>query len=145
MMGQTFNLDEITVNETHSFQYGDQPIVAMEAINEDTCFVRGFKSGNIQQVNRGSENGMKINVKANDVCVTDNGDVYATDYKNKSIVRLSPSGSVSTVFSTAPLKPGGICQSTEGGLLVTLRDTRVRIISTRSTQQTSGQTRDTDR
>uniref|UniRef100_A0A8W8MUN2 B box-type domain-containing protein n=1 Tax=Magallana gigas TaxID=29159 RepID=A0A8W8MUN2_MAGGI len=123
MMGQTLNLDEITVNETHSFQYGDQPIVAMEAINEDTCFVRYLNSGNIQQVNRRSENGMKINIIAYNVYKTDNGDVYATDYANRSIVRLSPSGSVSTVFSTAPLVPWGICQSTEGGLLVTLKDT----------------------
>ncbi|XP_065924427.1 uncharacterized protein [Magallana gigas] len=123
MMGQTFNLDEITVNETHSFQYGDQPIFIMGAINEDTCFVGTFLSGNIQQVNRGSENGMKFNIEANDVCVTDNGDVYATDYENNSIVRLSPSGSVSTVSSTDPLALVAICPSTEGGLLVTLRDT----------------------
>ncbi|XP_052703772.1 uncharacterized protein LOC128180031 [Crassostrea angulata] len=122
MMGQTLNLDEITVNETHSFQYGDQPIVAMEAINEDTCFVSDNKSGNIQQVNRRSENGMKININATNVCKTDNGDVYATDYENRSIVRLSPSGSVSRVFSTDPLEPVGIHQSTEGGLLVTLCD-----------------------
>nr|XP_034318344.1 uncharacterized protein LOC117686753 [Crassostrea gigas] len=64
----------------------------------------------------------------NDINVTErdayNGDVYATDNWSKSIVRLSRSGSISTVFSTAPLEPEGICQSTQGGLLVTLRDNR---------------------
>ncbi|XP_062620541.1 uncharacterized protein LOC134282110 [Saccostrea cucullata] len=40
----------------------------------------------------------------------------------KSISCLSPSGSVFTVISTDPLVPGGICQSVDGGLLVTLID-----------------------
>ncbi|XP_062613118.1 uncharacterized protein LOC134274892 [Saccostrea cucullata] len=39
-----------------------------------------------------------------------------------SIQCLSPSGSVSTDISTDPLEPLGICQSVDGGLLVTLRD-----------------------
>lgn len=64
----------------------------------------------------------KINISVSDVCVIDNGDVYVTQYKNKSIVRLFPSDSVSANFSTVPLKPEGICQSTEGELLVTLTD-----------------------
>ena len=57
------------------------------------------------------------------MCVTDNNDVYVSDWKNRSISRLSPSGSVSPVFSTAPLEPMGICQTMDGGLLVTLGDT----------------------
>lgn len=50
--------------------------------------------------------------------------MYATDFNNRSIVSLSSSDSVSTVFSTAPLVPLGICQSTVRGLLVSLRDTQ---------------------
>lgn len=57
------------------------------------------------------------------MCVTDNGDVYATELEKYSIVRLSPSDVVSIVLSTDPLEPVGICQSTEGELLVTLNDT----------------------
>ncbi|XP_052706609.1 uncharacterized protein LOC128182045 [Crassostrea angulata] len=120
MMGQTIDLDDFTVTETGSFQYGDKCIIIMEAINEDSCFMRGLTSSYIEQVNRKNERETKISIKVNNLCVTDNGDVYATDFINKSIVRLSPSGSVSTVFSTAPLVPFGICQSTEG-LLVTLK------------------------
>uniref|UniRef100_A0A8W8IGK9 B box-type domain-containing protein n=1 Tax=Magallana gigas TaxID=29159 RepID=A0A8W8IGK9_MAGGI len=114
MMGQTLNLYDINVSERDSFEYGCKNIFALEAINTR--------------------------------------DVYVTDYRNKSIVRLSPtdsvlrlppstspfrrwfmshpasrqspSDSVSTVFSTAPLIPVGICQSTERGLLVTLKDTK---------------------
>ena len=63
------------------------------------------------------------NEKQFSVCVTDNNDVYVSDVNNSSISRLSPSGSVSPVFSTAPLKPVGICQTKDVGLLITLRDT----------------------
>ncbi|XP_062611659.1 uncharacterized protein LOC134273477 [Saccostrea cucullata] len=54
--------------------------------------------------------------------LTDNGDVYFADHINFSIRCLSPSGSVFTVISTDPLRPLGICQSVDGGLLVTMRD-----------------------
>uniref|UniRef100_A0A8W8IJJ6 Tripartite motif-containing protein 2 n=1 Tax=Magallana gigas TaxID=29159 RepID=A0A8W8IJJ6_MAGGI len=122
MMGQTLDLDDITVTETDSFQYGDKSIVVLEAIKKDTCFVGGLISGYIEKVDKRNKKEMIINVNVNDVCVTDNGDVYATDYDSDSIVRLSPSGSVSKVFRTAPLVPRGIGRFKEGGLLVTLRD-----------------------
>lgn len=79
-------------------------------------------SGYIEQIDtrNGKERKFKINV--NDICLTD--DVFVTNVENNSIVRLFPSGSVSTVFSTAPLEPLGICQSSEGGLLVTMVDTQ---------------------
>ncbi|XP_061178364.1 protein wech-like [Saccostrea echinata] len=56
------------------------------------------------------------------MCVSDTGDAYFTDFNNNSISCLSPSGSVSTVISTDPLAPAGICQSVDGGLLITLID-----------------------
>lgn len=40
-MGQTLDWDDITVTETDSFRYGNR-ICFMEAINNDTCFVRVF-------------------------------------------------------------------------------------------------------
>uniref|UniRef100_A0A8W8IYZ2 B box-type domain-containing protein n=1 Tax=Magallana gigas TaxID=29159 RepID=A0A8W8IYZ2_MAGGI len=123
MMGQTFDLDDFIVIETGSFQYGEKSIIFIEAINEDTCFLRGLNLDHIELVNRKNEKGTKISISVSDVCVTDNGDVYATDYNNCIIVSLPPLGSVTTVFSAAPLVPLGICQSTEGGLLVSLRDT----------------------
>lgn len=117
-------MDDFTVTETESFQYGGKEIVIIEAINEYTCFIRDINSGCIEQVDRKNEKGTKTSVNVNDVCVTDICDVYATDFNNKSIVSLSSSDSVSTVFSTAPLVPLGICQSTVRGLLVSLRDTQ---------------------
>ncbi|XP_065925025.1 E3 ubiquitin-protein ligase TRIM71-like [Magallana gigas] len=122
MMGQTFDLDDFNVTETDSFQYGDEGVFIIEAINGDTSFIKGIGSGCIEKINRKNEKETKISINVNDVCVTDNGDLYATDFSNRSVVHLSPSGSVSTVFSAAPLVPLGICQSTEGGLLVSLRD-----------------------
>lgn len=123
MMGQTFDIDDITVTETDSFQYGDKSIVVMEAINEDSCFVKIAQSDYIEEVNIKNEKGKKLNIPSvNDVCVMDNGDLFVLDSVNECIVLLSSSNTVSTLLSTYPLKPDGICQSTEGGLLVTLRD-----------------------
>lgn len=123
MLGQTFDLDGISVIETDLFQYGDKCIICMSAINEETCFVGWLQSDYIEQVNKRNEKEKKLKLSSViDVCVTDNGDLYATDGKKRSIVCLSTSDSVSTIFSTDPLVPMGICQSTEGGLLVTLRD-----------------------
>lgn len=58
------------------------------------------------------------------VCVTDIDEVYFTDWINKSISRLSLSGLVSKAFRTDSFKPVGICQTKDGDLLITLRDTR---------------------
>ncbi|XP_062604150.1 uncharacterized protein LOC134265969 [Saccostrea cucullata] len=74
-----------------------------------------------EKVNKKGAKEQRFKIISTDLCVTDNSDVYFTDIKNKSISRLSPSGSVSTVISTDPLEAGGICQSAFGGLLVTLR------------------------
>lgn len=122
IMGQTFDLDGYIVTETDSFKCVDKPINILEAINEDTYFIKSLNSRCIEQVNRKNKKGRTISIDVSDFCVTDNGDVYATDYIKRSIVRFSPSESVSTVFNTAPLVPLGVCQSTEGGMLVSLRD-----------------------
>ncbi|XP_061184998.1 uncharacterized protein LOC133193013 [Saccostrea echinata] len=76
----------------------------------------------IEKVNQQGFKEHKFSIDPNDMCVTDNGDVYFTDFSNNSISCLSPSGSLSTVVSTDPLVPGGICHSVDGGLLLTLRD-----------------------
>uniref|UniRef100_A0A8W8M5C0 B box-type domain-containing protein n=3 Tax=Magallana gigas TaxID=29159 RepID=A0A8W8M5C0_MAGGI len=125
IMGQTFDLDDFRVTETDSFQYGDECLYVFEAIKKDVCLVRALESECMELINIGNKEVEKSNVRGDDVCVTANGDVYATDYDNNCVVRLSPSGSVSTVFSTAPLLPVGICQST-GGLLATLVDDKTK-------------------
>ena len=123
MMGQTFDAEQITVTETDSFQWSDKPIVVLEAMNENTCLIKQFETPGVAQLNKSGKKEKQFSVDVKDVCVTDNNDVYVTDEKNKSISRLSPSGSVSPVFSTDPMTPGGICQTKDGGLLVTLIDT----------------------
>lgn len=126
LMGQTFDLDSIAVEviETKSFQYGYKPIYVLEALTEDTYIVGELASEYmyIERVNLRNKEREKLNLNVNGVCVAVNGDVYFTNEKNKSIDRLRTTGSVSTAFSTGPLIPEGICHSTEGGLLVTLRD-----------------------
>ncbi|XP_078312058.1 uncharacterized protein LOC111137468 [Crassostrea virginica] len=122
MMGQTFDVEQITATETDSFQWSNNPISGLEAMNEDTCFLRNTKLPYFVRVNKSGKKEERISVDVNDVCITDNNDVYFTDRKNKSISRLSPSGLVSPVFSTDPLQPIGICQTMDGGLLITLGD-----------------------
>ncbi|XP_052703774.1 uncharacterized protein LOC128180032 [Crassostrea angulata] len=122
MMGQIFDWDAITITERGLIQYGDEGIYLMEAINEESSFVSDTKSNYIERINIRRKKREKIKIDANDACVTKQGDVYVTDRKNNSIVRLFSTGSISKVFSTAPLHPGGICQSTDDGLLLTLRD-----------------------
>lgn len=123
MMGQCFDLNDIAVSETDSFHYQDELILAMEAINEDTYLVGALNSDCIEQVNKKNKKGKTFYTSGvQDVCITDNGDLYATDSVKDCIVRLSQLDTISTAFSTAPLRPLGICQSTEGGLLVVLMD-----------------------
>ena len=124
MMGQTFDAEHISVTETDSFQWSDKPIVVLEAINEDNCLLRNTKLTNVVRVTKSGKKVKQLSVDVNDVCVTNNNEVYVTDWKKKSIFRLSPSNSASTVYSTDPLQPMGICQTKDGGLLVTLNDTK---------------------
>jgi hypothetical protein len=76
----------------------------------------------MERINKHGDKKQRHNVSAWDFCVTDTGDVYFTDGKAGTIGRLTPSGSVSTAVSTHPLLPITICQSVDGGLLVTLQD-----------------------
>ena len=132
MMGQ--NIDyEHNIVKINSFQMGNKPIELLKAIDESTCLLSD-DFVNLMHVNKRYSNhvkkGGKIKVNAimfnanfNDMLLTENSEVYFTDVRNKFISCLSPSGSVSILFSTDPLVPGGICQTKDGGLLVTLTDT----------------------
>ncbi|XP_062569727.1 uncharacterized protein LOC134231778 [Saccostrea cucullata] len=120
LVGKTIDLDDIGVTEINSFQFGDKPITVLEAFSEEQCYLRQSHTKYTEKVNQQGKKTQQLNIIPNDVCMTENGDDYFTDLSNKSIRRLSPSGSVSTVVSTDPLLPGGICQSVDSGLLVTL-------------------------
>lgn len=111
MISQTLDLHYIAVTEGDSFQCRDEGVLSMEAINEDTWFVGDIELEFIERITiKNNKEQFKMNV--NGIWIIDNGVMYATDFKNRSILRLSPLGSASTVFSTAPLRPVGICQST---------------------------------
>ncbi|XP_061165875.1 uncharacterized protein LOC133174793 [Saccostrea echinata] len=122
LVGKTFDLGNNEVTQINSFQYRDKPIYVLKAYDEDQCYIREYKSLYTEKVNKEGEREHEFSIIPYDMCMTDTGDVYFTDLGNKSIRCLSPSGSVSTVISTDPLAPIGICHSLDGGLLVTLRD-----------------------
>jgi hypothetical protein len=119
LMGKTLDLEDIDATETNSFQYSDEVIVNLSAFSENDGYIQ-YELDCIEHINKEEDKKQKYNVAANGVCVTDTGDIYVTDNKKNAVVRLSPSGSVSTVVCTHPWKSGGTCQSLDGGLLVTM-------------------------
>ena len=123
MMGQTFDAEQIIVTETYSFQSGEEKIIVLEAMNEDTCLLADNESPYVVQVNKSGKKEKQFSIDVGGVCVTDKNKMFVTDWENKCISRLSLSGSVSPVISTHPLEPWGICQTKDGDLLITLRDT----------------------
>ena len=135
MMGQTFDVGQITVTETNAFQWVYKSIEVLEAMDEDRCLLTDNEMSNVEQVNKSGKKEKQFSVYVGGMCVTDNNEVYVTDWKNNSISRLSPSGSVSPVFSTDPLTPGGICQTMDGGLFVTLGDTETDLFKPNSDSQ----------
>ncbi|XP_061185001.1 uncharacterized protein LOC133193016 [Saccostrea echinata] len=122
LVGKTLDLDDIGVTQINAFQYGSQIIQLLGTLSEDQCYINELNSKYIEKVNQQGIKEPKIRIKPNGMSVADNGDVYFSDDDNYSIGYLSPSGSVSTVISTDPLLPMGMCQSLDSGLLVTLRD-----------------------
>ncbi|XP_061178470.1 uncharacterized protein LOC133187129 [Saccostrea echinata] len=122
IIGRILDLSNISLIETSLFKYGDGRIVLLRALCKDQCYIREVNILYTEQLNKEGEKKHRYNISPFQLCVIDTGDVYFTDFDNNTISCLSPSGSVSTVISTDPLVPLGICQSVDGGLLVTLRD-----------------------
>ena len=52
-----------------------------------------------------------------EMALTASQDILAADYYNKCLVKISPSGDVSTLCSTVPLAPGGICINNRGNIV----------------------------
>ncbi|XP_062580680.1 uncharacterized protein LOC134242595 [Saccostrea cucullata] len=125
--GKTLDLDDVSATETSSFNYGDERIVLLKAFSDDLCYIRKLKSGYVEEINKQGEKAQKHNIHPTDICVTEKNEIYFTDFKDNSVKILSPEGSVSTIVSTHPLSPGGICQCLGGGFLVTLRDTETEL------------------
>ncbi|XP_078312771.1 uncharacterized protein LOC144619217 [Crassostrea virginica] len=115
--------EQIIVTETNSFQWGNEQIEVLKAIDDDTCLMRNtIGSSYIEQVGKSGKKEKQFSVNINDVCIAVNDEMYVTDGENKSISRLSASGILSSIVSTDPLEPVGICQTIGGDLLVTLTD-----------------------
>ena len=54
-MGKTYDVEQITVTETDSFQCSDNLIYVLESINEDRCLLKNTKLPNVVQVNKSSK------------------------------------------------------------------------------------------
>ena len=55
-----------------------------------------------------------------DMALAASQDIIATNVYNKCLVKISPSGDVSTLCSTAPLQPYGICINNRGNIVAGL-------------------------
>ena len=123
-MGVIFYAEEV-ITETNSFQWGARGniIKSLEAKDNDTCFLTNHKLPRLEQVNKHGKKEKQFTVLAADICVTDNNEIFFTNLFDNSISHLSMLGSVSTVFSTDPMEPCGICPTMNGELLITLKDT----------------------
>ncbi|XP_062615091.1 uncharacterized protein LOC134276816 [Saccostrea cucullata] len=88
-------------------------------------YIREDESKYTDKVNEEGTKLGELKMSPDDICVTENGNIYITDNRKTFISCQSPLRSVSTVISTDPLVPFGICQSVDGGLLVTLRDNKL--------------------
>jgi hypothetical protein len=121
-MGKTLDLEDIGATETNSFQYSDEVVYILSASSENEGYAQAVESDYFEHITKQGDRKQKYNVDVSGICVTDIGDIYVTDSENEAVVCLSPSRSASTVVSTYPWEPLGICQSLDGGLLVTLGD-----------------------
>ncbi|XP_062570085.1 uncharacterized protein LOC134232157 [Saccostrea cucullata] len=122
LVGRNVDLDNIGLSQINSFQFGNNTISVLETFNEDQSYIREYKSEFAEIVNKEGRKKGRLTETFNDMCMNDNGDIYLTHYSKMSISCLSPSTPASKVISTVPLRPRGICQSLDGGLLVTLAD-----------------------
>ncbi|XP_062609426.1 uncharacterized protein LOC134271196, partial [Saccostrea cucullata] len=122
LSGKTLYLNDISLTEENSFNYGDRRITLLRASNEDESYIRQSESICTEYINTKSAIKDEFKISPSDMCVTKSRDVYFNDFKNKTISSLSPSGAISIVISTDLLEACGICESLAGGLLVTLSD-----------------------
>lgn len=128
IVGHVFDLNDINVTMTDSFQYGSKPITVLELLSEDSGFVSDLESDYIVEMNITNKKEENIPISyALSVCVTQTGDAYITGLNNETIICLSSTGYFSIAFVIYPLTSGGICVSMENGLLVTLGDTKSSI------------------
>ncbi|XP_062586491.1 uncharacterized protein LOC134248082 [Saccostrea cucullata] len=125
IFGQFLDLDDITAIETDSFQYSVNSVLILEALSDDRCLLMAKDSKYIKLVNKQGEK--KSIFSFGDVCsefdfCAFSKNIYFTT--ENSICKLCLSGSNSTVCSTDPLKPLGICDSENDGFLVSLIDSK---------------------
>ena len=66
MMGRTFDVEQITVTEADSFQWGDETISVLEAVSEDTYFLAHNESLYFDQINKSSKKVKRFSVDVND-------------------------------------------------------------------------------
>lgn len=69
------DLDDVTASETETFQYSDEVIQVLEAVNDDECLLVPLDSKYIGKVNKRNKKKKKKNITVNSLCVTDSRDV----------------------------------------------------------------------
>ncbi|XP_061167545.1 uncharacterized protein LOC133176438 [Saccostrea echinata] len=123
MLGELLDGDNITAIETNSFQYSENSVLILDALNEDMCCLMAKDSKYIKLVSKQGEKEHKFKIVCDDFCVSNESIYFTTE---NTICNLSQSGSVSRVFSTHLLEPMRICNSVNNGCFVSLIDSECK-------------------
>ena len=124
---------QLSVCDCSQFSYGTEFIRSISIIQDDTVWILQYKSTKNLLVDRSGQ--VKNEIEhggCSDFIVLDNGDHVITIFGAKEIRKVSPTGHVTVVCSTAPLRPVGISMSRDGHMLGCLCDCDVDDITAES-------------
>ena len=124
---------QLSVCDSSQFSYGTDLITSISITQDDTAWIHKYKSTKNLLVNSSGQVKNEIEQgDCDDFIVLDNGDHVFTGFVTKEIRKVSPTGHVTVVCSTAPLRPRGISMSRDGHMLVCLCDGNISDITVES-------------
>ena len=112
----------ISVKQMRTVEIGERVDTLLHN-NQNDVFVntQSKKTLSIHYENMKEKNSFSLDFAIPDMTLTAEEDIIATDFSNKRVVRIDSSGSVSTVCSTAPLSPWGVCVNDRQQIVVGVR------------------------
>ena len=124
----------VSVCDSRQFTCGTEFIKSISTNEDGTVWIHQTKSSKNLLVDSSGQVKSELDTKVefDDCIVLDNGDHVFTCFGSKDIRKVTPTGHVTVVCSTAPLRPAGISMSRDGHMLVGLCDGYVDEITTDS-------------
>ena len=122
---------QISVCDSKHFTCGTEVILSISTNQDDRAWIHQNNSFKNLLVDSSGQDKVELYMKTqfSDFIVLDNGDHMFTCFGAKEIRKVSPTGHVTVVCSTASLGPTGISMSRDGHMLVCLCDCNVSEIT----------------